>query len=186
MSTSWSQVETVTLAIHSSSFIPAVTGYKCWKFRLFLYSWSLLSKAVKSVIWCCNQWSPSPQDRFYHGSWKSILHTCRISMFHGHLCKGKALPSLRQLYQLRFLQQTISRSRITGGHLFFIMPGSVDHCWTTPSLCTNGGFDPLQRHPYSPIRDWWRKVYIEIWGPVPFATLVQQSTLPPRTSQGFK
>ena len=23
------------------------------------------------------------------------------------------------------------------------MPGSVDHCWTTPSVCTNGDFDTL-------------------------------------------
>ena len=40
------------------------------------------------------------------------------------------------------------------------MPGSVDYCRTTPSLCTNGDFDPLQRHPYSPISDWWHRVYM--------------------------
>ena len=45
------------------------------------------------------------------------------------------------------------------------MPGSVDHCWTTPSVCTNGDCDLLQRHSYSPISDWWHRVYIEIWGP---------------------
>ena len=45
------------------------------------------------------------------------------------------------------------------------MPVSVDHCWTTPSVCINGDFDPLQRHSYSPISDWWHRVYIEIWGP---------------------
>ena len=45
------------------------------------------------------------------------------------------------------------------------MPGSVDHCWTIPSVCTNGDFGPLQRHSYSPISDWWHRVYIEIWGP---------------------
>ena len=45
------------------------------------------------------------------------------------------------------------------------MPGNVDHCWTTPSVCTNGDCDPLQRHSYSPISDWWHRLYIEIWGP---------------------
>ena len=155
------------------------------RFRLFLFPWPLLSQAVTTVIWCFNQWSPSPRDRLYHGSWKSIIHTCQISKFHGHLCKVKALSSLRELDQLRFPQLTISQGRITGGHLFS-MPGSIDHCWTTPSLCTNGGFDPLQRHPYSPISDWWHRVYIEIWGPAPFFMLDQQSTLPQRTSQGFK
>ena len=40
------------------------------------------------------------------------------------------------------------------------MPGSVDYCRTTPSLCTNGDFDLLQRHPYSPISDWWHRVYM--------------------------
>ena len=45
------------------------------------------------------------------------------------------------------------------------MPRSVDHCWTTPSVCTNGDCDLLQRHSYSPISDWWHRVYIEIWGP---------------------
>ena len=45
------------------------------------------------------------------------------------------------------------------------MPGSVDHCWNTPSLCTNGDFDPLQTYSYSSINEWWHSVYIEIWGP---------------------
>ena len=45
------------------------------------------------------------------------------------------------------------------------MPGSVNHCWTTPSVCTNGDCDLLQRNSYSPISDWWHRVYIEIWGP---------------------
>ena len=45
------------------------------------------------------------------------------------------------------------------------MPGSVDHCWTTPSVCTDGDFDPFERHSYSPISDWWYRVDIEIWGP---------------------
>ena len=31
------------------------------------------------------------------------------------------------------------------------MSMSVDHCWTTPNLCTNGDVDLLQRHSYSPI-----------------------------------
>ena len=121
-STSWCQVETVTLAIHSSSFIQAVAGYKCWKLSLILVSWSLLSEAVTSVIWCCNQWSTSP----YHGSWNSILLSCQISKFHGHLCKVKALPSLRQLDQLRFLQLTISPSRILWGYLFL----HARECWS--------------------------------------------------------
>ena len=45
------------------------------------------------------------------------------------------------------------------------MPGSVDHCWTTPSVRPNGDCDLLQRHSYSPISYWWYRVYIEIWGP---------------------
>ena len=45
------------------------------------------------------------------------------------------------------------------------MPGSADHCWTIPCVCTNGDFDLLQRHSYSPLSDWWHRVYIEIWGP---------------------
>ena len=45
------------------------------------------------------------------------------------------------------------------------MQGSVDHCWTTPSVCTNGDCAPLQRHPYSPTSDWWHRVYIEISAP---------------------
>ena len=32
-------------------------------------------------------------------------------------------------------------------------------------MCTDEDFEPLQRHSYSPIRDWWHRVYIEIWGP---------------------
>ena len=42
------------------------------------------------------------------------------------------------------------------------MPGSVDYCRTTPSLCTNEDFDPLQSHPYSPISPscWWHRVYM--------------------------
>ena len=61
------------------------------------------------------------------------------------------------------------------------MPGSVNHCWTTPSVCTNGDFDPLQRYSCSSISDWWHSVYIEIFGQ-PFVSLVQQSASPPRTS----
>ena len=45
------------------------------------------------------------------------------------------------------------------------MPGRVDHCWTTPGVCTNGDFEPSQRHSYSPISDWWHRVYIEYGGP---------------------
>ena len=45
------------------------------------------------------------------------------------------------------------------------MSGNVDHYWTTPNERTNGDFDPLQRHSYSPKNDWWHSVYIEIWGP---------------------
>ena len=30
---------------------------------------------------------------------------------------------------------------------------------------TNGDCYLLQRHSYSPISDWWHRVYIEIWGP---------------------
>ena len=45
------------------------------------------------------------------------------------------------------------------------MPGSVDHCWTIPCVCTKGDFGPLQRLSYSPISDWLHRVYIEIWGP---------------------
>ena len=45
------------------------------------------------------------------------------------------------------------------------MPGSVDNCWTIPCVCTKGDFGPLQRHSYSPISDWWHRVYIELWGP---------------------
>ena len=35
------------------------------------------------------------------------------------------------------------------------MPGSVDQCWTIPNVyqCV-----PLQRHSYSPIRDWWHSL----------------------------
>ena len=89
--------------------------------KAFIYSLiseSLLSEAMTSVISCCNQWSPSQRDRLSHGSCESILRTCQTSQFHGHLCKVQALPSLRQLDQLMFLQLTISRSRITSGHLF--------------------------------------------------------------------
>ena len=28
------------------------------------------------------------------------------------------------------------------------MPGRVDHCWTTPGVCTTGDFEPSQRHSY--------------------------------------
>ena len=42
------------------------------------------------------------------------------------------------------------------------MPGSVDHCWITSSVCTNGDFDPLCKGIH--ISDWWHRVYIEIWG----------------------
>ena len=93
-----------------------------------------------------------------------IVVSCQISKFHGHSCKFQVSPSLRELYQLRFLQLAISWSRITLGNLF--LPGSVDHGWTTPGVCINGDFDPLQRHSYSPINYWGHRVYIELWGPV--------------------
>ena len=130
------------------------------------FSWSLLSEAVTFVIWCCNQWSPSLRDRFSHGSWESILRTCQISKFHG-----------QQYHEVEYLVG-----------IYFSIPWHVDHCWTTPSLCTNRGFDPLQRHLCSPITDWWHRVDIdiEIWGPAPFVTLIQWSTLPPRTSSWFQ
>ena len=41
------------------------------------------------------------------------------------------------------------------------MPMSVDHCWTTHNLCTNGDVDLLQRHLYSPISDWWHRFMLE-------------------------
>ena len=50
------------------------------------------------------------------------------------------------------------------------MPVRVDHCWITPTVCTSGDFDPLQRHSYSPRSDWWHRVYIEIWGSTIFHT----------------
>ena len=88
MSTSWCQVETVTLTFHSSSFIQVVTGYKYCKvsFILVFFSWSHLSKAVTCAIRCYNQWSPPVHEGFSHGSLKSILCTWQISKFHGHLC----------------------------------------------------------------------------------------------------
>ena len=44
------------------------------------------------------------------------------------------------------------------------MPGSVDHCWTTPNLWTNGDVDPCEEF----------ILQFAIWGPAPFVTLVQQ------------
>ena len=41
------------------------------------------------------------------------------------------------------------------------MSMSVDHCWTTPYLCTNGDVDLLQRHSYSPISDWWHRFILK-------------------------
>ena len=82
---------------------------------------------------------------------------------YGHLCKVQALPPLGQLDQLRFLQLAVSWSRITVAHLSS-MPGSADHCWTTPNLCTNGDVDPCEEF----------ILQFAIWGPAPFVTLVQQ------------
>ena len=45
------------------------------------------------------------------------------------------------------------------------MPGSVDHCWTTPIVCINGDFDPPCKGIHIPISDWCHRVHIEIWGP---------------------
>ena len=44
------------------------------------------------------------------------------------------------------------------------MPVSVDHCWTTPSLCSNGGGNPLQKHSYSSISDCWHMFILKYVG----------------------
>ena len=101
------------------------------------FSWSLLSEAAASVIWCCNQWSPSPRERFSHDSWESILCTCQISKFHRHLCKFQALPSLRQIDQLRFLQLTISRSEVLS---MVEVTKYVPHRYSIESSCSCEAF----------------------------------------------
>ena len=87
---------------------------------------------------------------------RAFIVVVKYQKFHVHLYKVQALPSMTQVDQLE-------EEQLLG--IYFNMPGSVHHCWTTPSVCTNGDCDLLQRHSYSPISDWWHRVYIEIWGP---------------------
>ena len=53
---------------------------------------------------------------------------------------------------------------------------SVDHCWTTPNLCTNGDVDLAKAFIFT--NKWLvAQVYTQIWGPAPFVRLIQQSAL---------
>ena len=95
---------------------------------------------------------------------RAFIVVVKYQKFHVHLYKVQALPSMRHLDQLDQVPPTGNIMK-KNNSIYFNMPGSVDHCWTTPSVCTNGDCDLLQRHSYSPISDWWHRVYIEIWGP---------------------
>ena len=156
----WCQVGAVTLAFYWSFFIQAVTGYKGWKLSFVLV---FLITSQRSCNSCVHF------DILTNGP-----HLCTTGTF---MVLGRAFfvldkyknsvgifakfPLLRQLDQLRFLQLAISWSQIMKLGIYFSMPMSVDHCWTTPYFCTNGDVDLLQRHSYSPISDWWHRFILE-------------------------
>ena len=115
MSNSWCQVEVLTLIFHSSSFIQAMTESS----HLFMF-FMITSQRSSNICGLMQPIVPTSAQMVLswflaEHSW--ILRTCQISKFHGHLCKVQALPSLRQLDQLKFLPLAISQSRIIVGHL---------------------------------------------------------------------
>ena len=94
--------------------------------------------------WHCNQRIQPQHVRFFQGPCESIPGSCQIPKTCGHLDNVQVLSSLRQLDPLKFLQLVISRGIITFGHLQLACQGvwGVSSFWTTPSLWTNGDFDP--------------------------------------------
>ena len=94
--------------------------------------------------WHCNQRIQPQHVGFFQGPWESIPGSCQIPKTCGHLDNVQVLSSLRQLDPLKFLQLVISRGIITFGHLQLACQGvwGVSSFWTTPSLWTNGDFDP--------------------------------------------